>query len=143
MEGLAIQSFFSLVLERPVVFRALEDNTTCIGAVDKGYSSAMRYLPRTQRTSLGFLHEVFHENDSAEFGPAILQYAASKKHKGDFFTKDSLSAEEFKNALISLRIHGTFEDFLRGERKNLGIKPKRVPSELAKDLGSELVEGST
>ena len=146
MEGLAIQSFWSLVLGRPVVFRCLEDNTTCIGAVEKGYSPAMRYLPRTQRTSLGFLHEVFCEMDSSEVGPAILQYASSKKHKGDFFTKDSLSAEEFQNALISLRIHKSFEDFLRGERKNMGIKPQKCPSELAKDLGSELtllpVEGS-
>ena len=97
----------------------------------------MRYLPRTQRTSLGFLHEVFHENDSSEVGPAILQYAASKKHKGDFFTKDSLSAEEFQNALISLRIHESFEDFLRGERKNMGIKPQKSPLELAQDLGSD------
>ena len=95
----------SLVLGRPMVLRVMEDNTTCIGSVEKGYSPAMRYLPRTQRTSLGFLHEVFCELDDAEIGAAILQYANTKKHKGDFFTKDSLSAEEFNAALKSLRIH--------------------------------------
>ena len=126
-----------------MVFRALEDNTTCIGSVEKGYSPAMRYLPRTQQTSLGFLHEVFCENDSSEVGPAILQHASSKKHKGDFFTKDSLSAEEFQHALISLRIHESFEDFLRGERKNLGIKPQKSPMELALDLGPDPTDQSS
>ena len=68
------------------------------------------------------------------FCAAILQYANTKKHKGDFFTKDSLSAEEFNAALKSLRIHGSFEDFLRGERKNLGIKPQITPEMAAKEL---------
>ena len=134
MEALAIQSFFSMVLGRPIVLRVMEDNTTCITAVDKGYSQAMRYLPRTQRTSLGFLHEVFHEIDGADIGPAILQHASTKKHKGDFFTKDSLTAEEFNKALVSLRIHGSFEDFLRGERNSQGIKPPKALVDLAKEV---------
>ena len=93
----------------------------------------MRYLPRTQRTSLGFLHEVFCEMDDS-MGAAILQYAPTKQHKGDFFTKDSLSAEEFNAALKSLRIHGSFEDFLRGERNSQGIKPPKAPVDLAKEV---------
>ena len=94
----------------------------------------MRYLPRTQRTSLGFLHEVFHGLDGADLGPASLQHASTKKHKGDFFTKDSLTAEEFQKALTSLRIHGSFEDFLRGERNLQGIKPPKAPETLAMEL---------
>ena len=87
-------------------------------------------------------------DDSDSIGATILQYAPSKKHKGDFFTKDSFSADEFQKALTSLRIHGSFEDFLRGERKNLGIKPQITPvmeaDELARGLPppADEVEGS-
>ena len=77
-------------------------------------------------------------DDSDTIGAAILQYAPSKKHKGDFFTKDSLTADEFQKALISLRIHGSFEDFLRGERKNLGIKPQITPIMEAEELARGL-----
>ena len=139
MEALAIQSFFSLVLGRPVVLRCMEDNTTCIRAVDKGYSQSMRYLPRTQRTSLGFLHQVFCENkDEATVGATVLQHAPTKEHKGDFFTKDSLTAADFEKALTSLRISSSFEDFVRGECKNLGTKPRITPKEAGEALAAKL-----
>jgi len=141
-EGLAIQGLFSLILKRPVVFRAMEDNTTCIGAVDKGYSSAMRYLPRSQRTSLGFLHEVFCGDTGQDIlGPTILQYADTKRHKGDFFTKDSLTAAEFDKALTSIRVFPNREEFERGERVNRAQKPPILPSKAAETFAVQR-EGS-
>ena len=139
MEALAIQSFFSLVLGRPVVLRCLEDNTTCIRNVDKGYSQAQRHLPRTQRTSLGFLHEVFCENqDEATIGATVLQHAPTKEHKGDFFTKDSHTQADFEKALLNLRIVKSFDDFQRGERKPCDIKPQITPKQAAELLSSKI-----
>ena len=130
-DALPVQSLLSLLLQRPVVLRALEDNTTCIRSVEKGYSQAMRYLSRTQRTSLGFLNEIFSagvegssSNDSgggsdgpsSRVGATILQYAPTKLHKGDFFTKDSLTQQDYIGALESIRMYASLEDFERGER---------------------------
>ena len=144
VDGIALQALFSLILKRPVVFRAMEDNTACIRGVEKGYSQAMRYLPRHQRTSLGFLHEVFcgEDEDSELIGPNILQHAPTKKHKGDFFTKDTLTADEFMNALTALRIHPNREEFERGERVNRAQSPPILPSQAAEALASSLQDPS-
>ena len=82
LDGLPLQSLFSLLLKRPITLRAKEDNTPCITAVGKGYSGALRYLPRTQRTSIGFLNEVFHASDSDPEGECVLEYACTKTQKG-------------------------------------------------------------
>ena len=144
VDGIALQALFSLILKRPVVFRAMEDNTACIRGVEKGYSQAMRYLPRHQRTSLGFLHEVFcdEDEDSELIGPNILQHAPTKKHKGDFFTKDTLTADEFQNALTALRIHPNREEFERGERVNRAQNPPILPSQAAEALASTIQDSA-
>ena len=141
VDGIALQALFSLILKRPVVFRAMEDNTTCIKVVEKGYSQNLRYLPRLQRTSLGFLHEVFcGEVDEDLLGPTILQHAPTKEHKGDFFTKDSLTAADFDKALTSIRVFPNREEFERGERINRAQKPPILPSQAAHHLASRLQE---
>ena len=69
------------------------DNTQAIQAIKNGYSKKLRYLPRTQRVSIGSLHEIWRD-------PALameVEYAPSAEHKGDFFTKE-LGAAMFKEA---------------------------------------------
>ena len=61
----------------------------------------MRYLQRTQRTSLGFLHEVFEEGLVDDLGGATLEYIPSEDHKGDQFTKE-LGVAEFQRALTMI-----------------------------------------
>jgi hypothetical protein len=51
------------LLGRDVALRTHEDNTATIIAVQKGYSPALRHLPRTQRLSVGFVHEFFHGHE--------------------------------------------------------------------------------
>ena len=42
-----------------VRLRYLEDNTQCLQAAETGYSAALRHLPRTERISIGVVHELF------------------------------------------------------------------------------------
>lgn len=48
-------------LGRPVQLRCLEDNTQCLQAAETGYSAVLRHLPRTERISVGVVHETFSE----------------------------------------------------------------------------------
>ena len=70
----------------------MEDNSACVSAINKGYSLAMRYLKRTQKIDLGFLHEVLSSDNYH------LEKADTKIHKGDFFTKP-LNIPAFREAL--------------------------------------------
>ena len=76
----------------------MEDNAPSITIVRKGYSPALRYLSRIQRTSIGLLHEIFEEGLLDEYGGAELVDAPTATHKGDQFTKE-LGPIEFERAL--------------------------------------------
>ena len=69
------------------------DNTQAIQAVKNGNSKKLRYLPRTQRVSIGGLNEMWRDPEIA----LEVEYAPSAEHKGDFFTKE-LGAAMFKEA---------------------------------------------
>ena len=69
------------------------DNTQAIQAIKNGYSKKLRYLPRTQRVSVGALNEIWRDPEIA----MEVEYAPSAEHKGDFFTKE-LGAAMFKEA---------------------------------------------
>ena len=78
-----------------------EDNTACISAVKRGYSPALKYLPRHAQVILGFANEVFHPNWEDQAAPKYvseLSYWESKSHKGDWVTKE-LPPKGFKHAL--------------------------------------------
>ena len=40
-----------------------EDNSAALITIRSGYSTALRYLPKRQRLSLGALHEIFSRSD--------------------------------------------------------------------------------
>jgi len=89
-EALPMQFLMQKVLNVTVPIRIHEDNNGCIIACEKGYSPNMRYLPRTQRCSLGFIHDVITD---PELSTRIV-YQTSKSQKGDLFTKE-LAAQDF------------------------------------------------
>ena len=75
-----------VTLGRPVKLVGKEDNTACISAVKRGYSPALKYLPRHAQVSLGFANEVFHPNWEDHAAPKYvseLSYWESKSYKGD------------------------------------------------------------
>ena len=55
-----------------------------------------------------------------------------------FFTKDSHTQADFEKALLSLRIVKSFDDFQRGERKEVGRKPQITPKQAAELLSSKI-----
>ena len=104
-EALSLQELIQAVLRRVVPLIVKEDNTACIQAVRKGYSPTLRHLKRTQRISLGELHEAFEEQgaDDGSSGPVTLEHADTKTHKGDVFTK-YMSPASFREAVARLGV---------------------------------------
>jgi hypothetical protein len=112
-DAIPLQDLMSTLLGRTVKCRVFEDNEATIKIVEKGYSGALRYLRRTQRTDIGQLHELFYpvdEEDTEMFEsntPFSIEYVNTKLHKGDQFTKE-LSAADFTHAkgMIHMRSYG-------------------------------------
>jgi len=117
---LPLQALLTAMLGRTVHLRAHEDNEQCLRAVRKGYSASLKHLVRTQRLSLGCLHEYFYgseEEAGDAAGTTSLDYARSADHKGDIFTKQ-LPRQLFQTA-----------------RARLGMRPKTAPAGVARQLG--------
>ena len=70
-------------------------NEAAIKVVAKGYSPAMRYLMRTQRVNLGWIHEVF----KSEF--AELEYCPTNEMRADPLTK-AISPGKWGEAMAQL-----------------------------------------
>jgi hypothetical protein len=64
--GLVAQEIYERLLKRPVRLCAEIDNDASLNAVRKGYSRRLCYLRRTQRISLGCLHEVYFGGEEVE-----------------------------------------------------------------------------
>ena len=122
-EALPTQALLERVLGFPLPLSLHEDNSACISAVKHGYSPALRDLPRTHRTSLGSLHEMFYGAYPAppdrcrccgrpEASPPVppgklsLVKEPTETQKGDIFTKH-LDNSKFENGLMLLRMHKT------------------------------------
>ena len=89
-EVIPLLAQLEVTLRRPVKLVCKEDNTACIAAVKRGYSTALRYLKRHANLSLGFVNEVFYpdKNSGKSRYWAQLAYWESKAHKGDWMTKE-------------------------------------------------------
>ena len=58
-EVLLILVLLEHALGRLVKLRGLADNTQRLQVTETGYSAAPRHLPRTERISVGLVHETF------------------------------------------------------------------------------------
>ena len=102
-EFLPLQYLWQALLGRPVEIIVHEDNNACISIAKKGYSPSLRCLPRTQRQSLGVVHETFCEPPPPGHGIATLKYTCTAEHKGDFRTK-YLDANSLGKALQMIQV---------------------------------------
>ncbi len=82
----------------------MEDNAACIIAIKKGYSPAMRYLKRTQNTSLGLLHGLTENPPPTGDGKIKVVKADTAIHRGDMFTK-ALGVHDFQIAIARIGMH--------------------------------------
>ena len=83
-EGLLTLILFDDLLagaRRPVDLVGNVDNTQAITAVHKGYSKKLKFLERTHRCAIGFVHELI------ESGQLCVEYSSTLTRRGDGFTK--------------------------------------------------------
>ena len=104
-DAIPIQALVERILRTPVPMVVHEDNTSAITAVRKGYSPALRHLPRTQRICLGSLHEMFTEQSADDGGRGNIElvHAETATHKGDMFTKD-MPPKAYREKVALLRV---------------------------------------
>ena len=97
-EIIPILAQLEVTLQRPVKLICKEDNTVCIAAIKRGYSTALRYLKRHTNCSLGFAHEVFYPDKNVDTPKywAQLAYWESKLQKGDWMTKELNPTDFYK-----------------------------------------------
>ena len=89
-DGLPLASLLDLMLggcRRPIGIEARVDNTQALAAVHRGYSKKLRYLDRTQKVSIGAIHELI------ESGTISAVYHETSTHRGDGFTKALVPAK--------------------------------------------------
>ena len=89
-DGLPLASLLDLMLagcRRPIGIEARIDNTQALAAVHRGYSKKLRYLDRTQKVSIGAIHELI------ESGTISAVYHETSTHRGDGFTKALVPAK--------------------------------------------------
>jgi hypothetical protein len=88
---LPLETLYEQLLHRPIASTTGEDNTACISCVRSGFSSALRYMAKSQRLSIGFAHEVF------SVALRRLTHVKTTEQCADAFTK-SLSGEKLHHA---------------------------------------------
>ncbi|CAK0852325.1 unnamed protein product [Prorocentrum cordatum] len=131
-EGIPTQMLLERMLGIDIPLVVLVDNTQAISAVTKGYSKKLKFLERTHKVSIGFLHELVVER-----GAMILKHAPTATHRGDGFTK-AMSPARFMEArdlmgMIRTRLAvGSALAWLCGRRdRGRGPGPARWPSPAA------------
>ena len=98
-----MQTLLQHFLRRPIDLDVMEDNAATIVAASRGYSPAMRHLTRSQRTSLGFVHDMISQKPNPGEGSISIVKADTKEHRGDMFAKE-LEPKAFDHALRMIRM---------------------------------------
>ena len=97
-EVIPIQDLFELALNIPINAILKEDNAAALISANKGYSPAMRGLKRTQRISIGYIHDVISAKPEPGHGTIVVEKAPTATHRGDMFTK-ALDPGKYASAL--------------------------------------------
>ena len=90
-EALPAQILIEAILGSRVSIACNVDNTQAISAAQKGYSKKLRCLSRTQRVSIGVVHELVQD---PEMHVSVV-YCNTLEMKGDMFTK-ALGTQPFQ-----------------------------------------------
>ena len=75
-----------------------EDNQPSITSIKNGASQALRYMTKSQRVSIPFLHEVFHD------GSNEIDFIVTENNIADIFTKFLPAGLDWKH-LRALGLH--------------------------------------
>ena len=86
-EVIPIQDLFEMALNVPINAILKEDNAAALISANKGYSPTMRGLKRTQRVSIGYIHDTISAKPEPGHGTIVVERARAVTHRGDMFTK--------------------------------------------------------
>ena len=95
---LPMQHLLQTVLGRPVNVQIKEDNAAAITAIGKGYSPALRHLPRLHRGAIDMIHDLVATEPPEHEGKVEIVKVPAADHKGDMMTKE-LEVHQFNRAL--------------------------------------------
>jgi hypothetical protein len=101
------------ILQRSVKVRHKVDNEAALKMCKKGYSPALRHLPRQNRLSLGRMKEQYFVDADNDL---IMEFTPTAKMRADCFTKAFKSVAEWKEKLLQLRMFrgiNEVKDFIR------------------------------
>ncbi len=103
-DAIPIQELLSRMLRRAINMLVREDNEAAMVAARKGYSPALRHLPRVQRISIGSVNELFYDNATHDqtCGALKLIHHVTTTHKADVFTK-TMTPKAFRDKLELMR----------------------------------------
>jgi hypothetical protein len=93
---------YDQMLARPIQSITSEDNTACLQSVKNGFSTTLRYLPKTQRISIGFASELYEQAHRQ------LIHVVSADQRADIFTK-ALAGEKLRHALQQIGLADSWE----------------------------------
>ena len=96
--GLPAVELWSTVLERDVKLRLQEDNDACRTIVTTGKNPNIRYLNRTHKINLAWVHECF------ESGLFMLDRCPSAEMEADILTKSITKADYWRLARLNISI---------------------------------------
>lgn len=87
-DAIPIQTLLETITGRGVELQVMQDNNPVIMACRKGYSPHLRHMPRTHRTSIGFLKDLIDPDEPEEGTGAVrIVRASTTDHKGNCLTK--------------------------------------------------------
>ena len=130
-EAIPMLNLMEAMLGRSVSLSCREDNTQAIAGVRRGYSKKLRHIERTQRVSLGALHEMLCGDGAV----GEIVHHPTDSHKGDIFTK-VLDRQKFEAAVRRIGVVSN-SSFGEGGDK---ILARRSPNMEIEDNASPLVE---
>ena len=96
-ELLPAQFLLQKLIRKPTNVMPMENNEATITSIRKGYSSAMRHLPRVHRITIGLLDETTTREETDDDGNVRVHKAATANHKRELFTKE-LDRAKFEHA---------------------------------------------
>ena len=108
--GLALITLWDTVSDQPARLIVHEDNQALIRVCGSGKNPTMRYLHRTHRISVAWLHEIFQRKD------VLLAYEVSARMAADIYTKAFNDPDKWRSAclLISVLPPSDLEGILTG-----------------------------
>jgi hypothetical protein len=99
--AIPLQEVMSVILNRTVEVKHKVDNESAIKMCKKGYSPALRHLPRQDKLSLGRMKGCYFSD--VDNGMAM-EFSPTVDMKADCFTKSFKSVAEWKVKLTQLRM---------------------------------------